>query len=158
MVNSSTSINPYSCLWSWGDGTYDTIPFPTHTYDSAGTYFINLTIDDGLGCNSNTVRPADVYKTEANMVTISVISPQQVGVQQVNQPNDFFNVYPNPALSKITVQANSKQATLTDLTGKTLLTIKLNNGQAQIDVSNFDNGIYFLHTDNGQTQKLIIQH
>jgi PKD repeat protein len=159
LVNTSTSENnPYSCNWNWGDGSHDTIPFPSHTYDTAGFYIVSLSINDGLGCTSFKSGPLDVYKTEANMVTISVISPQQVGVQQVNQPYDFFTVYPNPALSKITIQANSKQAMLTDLSGKTLLTIKLNKGQAQIDVSSFDNGIYFLQTDNGQTQKLIIQH
>ncbi len=67
-------------------------------------------------------------------------------------------IYPNPTISTFRFHTQSKQAHLTNLTGKILLTFKTNNDNTEIDVSNLDNGIYFLQTDNGKTQKLIIQH
>ena len=75
--------------------------------------------------------------------------------------NDFSNqlyIYPNPASSTLNIQTQSNQATLIDLTGKTLLITKLKNGEAQLDVSSLNNGIYFLQTDKGKTQKIIVQH
>jgi len=67
-------------------------------------------------------------------------------------------ITPNPASSMLHIETQSNFITLTDLTGKILLTVPTKHSETQIDISSFANGIYFLKTENGHTQKLIIQH
>lgn len=42
-------FNPASWLWNFGDGTTDTVPYPTHYYLSYGTYTITLTVTNHCG-------------------------------------------------------------------------------------------------------------
>ncbi len=37
-------------LWNFGDGNMTFTQNPTHTYDSAGTYFVSLTVTSSYGC------------------------------------------------------------------------------------------------------------
>src|SRR6185295_2274734 len=52
-VSTSTGNSPLSYYWSWDDGSYDSIQYPSHIYASAGTYNICLTIEDSTGCIDN---------------------------------------------------------------------------------------------------------
>jgi len=76
-LNSSGSSDPDGVItaydWNFGDGTTGSGPNPTHTYATAGTYNITLTVVDGDGAmDSNattaTIAPitsgADVFLTE----------------------------------------------------------------------------------------------
>jgi len=42
-------------LWEFGDGETGIGPNPDHTYDSAGTYEVNLTVNDGLLTNTSSI-------------------------------------------------------------------------------------------------------
>lgn len=44
-----------SWQWSFGDGNGTAIQSPTHSYDRAGTYSVNLYVTNNFGCNSDTV-------------------------------------------------------------------------------------------------------
>ncbi len=52
-VNMATGIQPLIYLWSWGDGTYDSTPYPSHTYSAAGNFIVCLSITDSIGCTSS---------------------------------------------------------------------------------------------------------
>ncbi len=150
-----TGAQPLTYNWNWGDGSSDSTPFPSHTYDSAGYYTICLTITDATNCISTFCDSSTyLYKTEATMVSINVIP---TNVSELKAIDSSINILPNPANYILTVKSTSKQIKLTDLSGKTLIALQLNNGKAELDVSNLDNGIYFLQSDKGKTQKLIIQ-
>ena len=63
-TNTSTgNITGYS--WNFGDGNTSTLENPTHTYNSAGTYTVSLTVTNAAGNNT---------KTEINLIKI-VASP-----------------------------------------------------------------------------------
>ena len=49
----STNIPQY---WSWafGDGAIDSVQNPTHTYSTAGTYTVTLTVSNSIGSNTTT--------------------------------------------------------------------------------------------------------
>lgn len=51
-INTSTG-NPTSYQWSFGDGTSSSVQNPTHSYNGTGYYFVTLTIS-GSGCQSTT--------------------------------------------------------------------------------------------------------
>jgi PKD repeat protein len=50
-VDSSTN-SPTLWVWSFGDGGSATIQNPTHTYSSAGTYAVTLTVTNAAGSNT----------------------------------------------------------------------------------------------------------
>lgn len=85
----------------------------------------------------------------------------RVGVKEANQELDF-NVYPNPASNKITIDTRSGQLVnrvlVNDLTGKTIIDlVPLPSGE--IDVSNLSPGIYILHVQSREQagiKKIII--
>lgn len=44
--------------WDFGDGGTSTAQNPTHTFNTAGTYSVTLTVTDPSGCDSTLTRPA----------------------------------------------------------------------------------------------------
>lgn len=59
----SISSGIASYQWNWGDGTPTasaTTPTVTHTYATAGTYQVSLTVTDKLGFTSTTTQPVSV--------------------------------------------------------------------------------------------------
>ena len=92
------------------------------------------------------------------MVTVNVVNSLPVGISTISASETKIKLSPNPASTLLHIQSPSHQATLTDLYGKILLTMLLKNGEAQMDVSNLADGIYFLRTDKGQGQKVVVVH
>lgn len=66
-------------------------------------------------------------------------------------------VYPNPVDSRLHIQSATGLGLLTDLAGKVLFTFSFNNGQTDIDMSTFTDGIYFLKTSDSYF-KIIVNH
>ncbi len=48
----TTTINPTSWVWDFGDGTTSTDQNPVHTYVADGNYSVNLTVANSYGSNS----------------------------------------------------------------------------------------------------------
>jgi hypothetical protein len=81
----------------------------------------------------------------------------------VTEINNQISISPNPAsttlrISSFALGQKGSELSLTDLTGKTLITVPIKHKETEINISTFANGIYFLKINNGQAQKLIIQH
>ncbi len=78
-----------------------------------------------------------------------------------NQTLFDFNVYPNPAINKITIEIPTKESTLTilNVNGQELIKLQIKDNKTQIDISKFDKGIYFikLKTDNKVEVRKIIK-
>ena len=45
----SNGTSPYTYRWSFGDGTFDTIPNPSHGYVEAGRFLAQLVVQDSVG-------------------------------------------------------------------------------------------------------------
>lgn len=89
------------------------------------------------------------------------ISYEDDGIHEVS--NVLFSAGPNPSGDVLTIRptvGGSYHAVLTDLNGKTVWEGSLLNGETQIDVSAFAEGVYFLKvTTNGlsRTQKVVVK-
>lgn len=50
-----------SWLWDFGDGTVDSIQHPTHTYASAGSFTVSLTVTNSFGCTETGAFPGFIH-------------------------------------------------------------------------------------------------
>ncbi len=70
----------------------------------------------------------------------------------------YFNIYPNPAHNKLTI-SNDKllinSAEILDITGKTVEQFTVNTKQYSVDISDLQNGIYFIKLQTNNLVKTI---
>ena len=76
-------------IWSYGDGAIDTLitaPF-NHTYNTAGSFTVKLTLKDDFGCYDTLVKPNAVLITnpKANFITLDTLKCANSNVQFTNQ-------------------------------------------------------------------------
>lgn len=89
----------------------------------------------------------DAYEIWIDDVTITANS---TGVNEIS--NTTFSVYPNPATSVITVEGEGLAEVYNTL-GQMVISENV-NGNAQLNVSNLESGVYFVRM-NGATQRFI---
>ena len=144
VVNSSAGTN-LTYLWDFGDGTTSTLQNPSHTYATAGPFYLCLTVDDGNGCidqycdsiGANGV----VFKTGG--FTINVITPVVIGVDELNVI-DVFSIYPNPTSTQLTIDTELEldRISIVDVTGKQIRSFVPKT--KIFKVSDLSDGIYFI--------------
>ena len=113
IVNMAWGVRPIKYLWSWGDGTYDTAAYPTHTYDSTGFYTICLAVTDFNGCISSYCVS---YSLKSNniLIKIKVIPNGKLSGINENNSNKSINyysqVYPDPVnnYASIRIELNAQ--------------------------------------------------
>jgi len=85
---------------------------------------------------------------------------------------DDYELYPNPVSNDLTIKFNSfnvytKKLALTDLSGRRVKEMSLNNNETVFEVTGMANGVYLLNLQwfdargnlkNSQTRKIIVQH
>ncbi len=83
-----TLVNPnmpvMTWLWSFGDGTYSTVPDPVHLYNQPGTYNVLLTVTDSLGCDFTITHQVTVY--------VNPVADFQATTAQVGDPTAFTDL------------------------------------------------------------------
>lgn len=76
------------------------------------------------------------------------------GIEEVSA--NVVRVFPNPATNMINVEAQGfEQYQLVNMLGQTVMNSNLVNGNAQINVSNLSNGVYYVRLINGNTVETI---
>lgn len=80
----------------------------------------------------------------------------QLGISNVAQTT--FKVYPNPATSIVTISVtdvDSYNLSVTDLTGKIVMTKSLNGIENTLDISNLATGAYFFNLSAGDKNEVV---
>jgi len=153
ITNNATGVLPLTYLWSWGDGTYDTIAFPSHTYSVAGNYCICLTITDFTGCTNTICTSSFIQKSTNSIITVDVIPPGTVGLHEYESSHQFM-VFPNPASTKITIEIHPPNTlqnsfvSVFSITGQLLMQKAIVKPQTDIDISELAKGFYFLKMES----------
>jgi uncharacterized repeat protein (TIGR03803 family) len=91
-----------------------------------------------------------------------------IGIEQFFGANEQISIYPNPAANSLQVAVSgnnghvtgSRQIQVIDMLGNTIKEFKSQNTELKIDVSDLNNGVYFVSvkTNNGMvTKKIIVQ-
>lgn len=148
ITNISTNADNY--FWTFGDGSSSTLKNPNHHYDNTGTFDVCLFASNNC-----------FIDTLCSQVQISGF-PSSISE---NTLNNVFTLFPNPAQNFITLNFNGKlnkyfNYSLSDITGRTVISGIINKKIFKLDLKNLDNGLYFLNIiDNNQTyltKKIII--
>lgn len=88
------------------------------------------------------------------MVTVNVINQINVGIQEDEETENDFLIYPNPASTTLTIElaAGSKQwaVNIHNVQGQEVLQTTLNIKHQTLNISNLSPGIYFLTLDNAE--------
>lgn len=126
-TNTSTGATSYS--WDFGDLQSSTDENPVHDYfafDNA--YLVTLTVFGD--CSSITF---------TDSVAIIITNIENISLSNIN-------VYPNPANEILNINTNYviDNVVITDITGKIIENISLNTQQNSINISDLENGIYFV--------------
>ena len=159
-VNLASGVPPLTYLWSWGDGTTDTIALPSHIYSTAGYYNICLTITDSTGCTSMYCDSSYLSKNSDAMVYVNVITQTGIMVSSVNKS---FLIFPNPASDYLTLRfaQNTSKAEIKiyNLLGELKSTSSKSSTESTIDISDLSNGVYIIEvtTDRNIMRKKFIK-
>ena len=148
VVNNATGAQPLSYYWSWGDGTHDSIAYPTHTYSTAGFYKICLSVTDSNGCSNTYCDSSYLQKDPNTIISVDVVSQITTGINETESA-DQIKVYPNPTTDNITIEASQKSIIeISNMQGELLKTLAAEGNKTNIDVSAFAKGIYILKIQN----------
>ena len=158
--NYSGGSGPYTYIWSFGDGSPNsTIPYPSHTYTTAGWYNICVTITDINGCSSTNCQIDSLYRMNSNnsMITVNVIDGLTTNVNQNTINNNSVSIYPNPTNSILNIIDNQNQLQnstikIKNYLGEIIFNSTFNN---KIDISHFTSGLYFLTIEEKEYKKTI---
>ena len=130
----NTSTNATNYLWDFGDGTISAIENPIHEYLIPGTYLVTLITTTSEGCSDSIINEIQVF-----------------GMDGLNELSSNFILYPNPTNGIFVIknmnQLNGK-ISLSTASGTIILKQDLTNIETQVDLTNFDFGIYFIHITN----------
>lgn len=78
------------------------------------------------------------------------------GIEETTQP--IINLYPNPVSTQLSIiSSGNHQVQLVNVLGEVISTIQLSTGHNNLNVSGLTNGLYFLLSSNGHTEKFIKQ-
>ena len=151
-TNTSPLNSNDNFFWDFNnDGIIDSnLANPTYIYSEPGSYLVSLEIiNDCLGSSETISYEVFVESNTTNMVTNS---------------SESVSFYPNPASNSINIDLSfdNKEYLLDffDKSGRKLNTFKLKSSRNQIDIANYENGVYYVRLSNNNQfqifEKIII--
>lgn len=132
---------PVSYLWNFegGDPMTSNEQNPEVIYYTAGTYDVELIIDNGVNTGS---------QLKPDYITVYT----KTSVRETFAGNGI-QLFPNPTSGIIGIRIQKTGSYLVkvrDLTGRTVFEEKQNSSFQTLDMSSYSNGIYFFEIENGE--------
>jgi hypothetical protein len=113
-------------------------------------------------CCAGTTYTATITGSCGTEVQVCSVSFMTTDINHFSKENKI-KVSPNPSSGSFVIEPNTSETQILqifDVTGKMVLNQNI-NGKTNIDVSNIDNGMYFIQVktnENISTQRIIVQH
>ena len=138
--------------------------FPSHTYATAGPFYLCLTVNDGASCVDTYCDSIGINGVLFNKQTgfsINVIAPPVVvGVDEQGALITDVIIYPNPTTNEFVVELTnfspSTQINIISVEGKMVYTNSLiNTSKINVDAANWSRGIYIVKITDKQSSKVV---
>lgn len=148
----STPAMPATYYWDFGDGSSSTLAYPTHTYNSIGSYTLCLTVSFPNNCTS-TYCDTLVVTVKASGTTLNVL-PEGAGLSlEEYSAVQALNVYPNPTDGDFKLDISSNTASevevlITNVAGQEVYSnvyaVKGGKNVLSMNQTELETGIYFV--------------
>ncbi len=159
--NNSTGNN-LSYFWDFGDGNTSTDQFPNYTYLTTGPFYLCLTVDDGVGCNSVYCDSIGIGGTIVKQTgfTINVTAPNTLGISDPeNYSSNLISIYPNPGNGMYTLDIKEfnqpKSLKIYDIQGNLIFHKDINIPTSIIDIRNVSSGIYLVKIEGEKPIRIV---
>lgn len=140
------------------------------TYHDGDTAVLTATAEEGYRfsywTDNNFSNPRRVVVTQDTAFTAQ-FSQWRIGIDEAETANTWFSLTPNPAHGSVTVEMKDPQfmgqgttLTLTDMSGRILLTLEVHRRQTSLDLRQYAAGTYYVTLTSPQgthTGKLVIK-
>jgi hypothetical protein len=100
----ASSSSVAAAEWSWGDGSTSSTLFTSHQYSAAGLYNICLSVTLTCNATASSCASYSVYRSVGGIITVNVIDPSTVGLNENSRSVESLRVYPNPNNGHFNVQ------------------------------------------------------
>jgi len=157
--------------WNWGDGTTSTGMYPSHNYQTPGTYQICLSINDtAYNCTNTFCDSVELGKKEGNMRQVNILKPNTaLGIKNNQAVDNSIVIAPNPFGGSTNISYSiSENAQVTmivrDIMGREVSVLENETKPSgkyitTWDASGLARGIYLLQLNvngNVSTKKLVL--
>ena len=98
----------------------------------------------------------DTNPTLFRVDEVSVLAFTTSGLEEMEQ--SFVSVSPNPAENSLNIKSSTTpigEITVLDIRGNKVMNLEINSYSADLDVSNLNNGVYFIMNNEGKKTKFI---
>lgn len=135
--------------FDWVDIT-DAFDYSTGNYEWVESGEVNIWgILDGYALGYPDFYVAFVYKSSSESASsweIDYVKVVSYGTEAVEENNQTIGLYPNPAREQVSFNLESDaQVSIFDVTGRKVSETECKAGQAQLDVNELVNGVYFVN-------------
>lgn len=135
--------------FDWVDIT-DAFDYSTGNYEWVESGEVNIWgILDGYALGYPDFYVAFVYKSSSESASsweIDYVKVVSYGAEAVEENNQTIGLYPNPAREQVSFTLESDaQVSIFDVTGRKVSETECKAGQAQLDVNELVNGVYFVN-------------
>ena len=135
--------------FDWVDIT-DAFDFSTGNYEWVESGDVDIWgILDGYALGYPDFYVAFVYKSSSESASsweIDYVKVVSYGAEAVEENNQTIGLYPNPAREQVSFKLESDaQVSIFDMTGRKVSETNVAAGQAQLDVNELVNGVYFVN-------------
>ena len=135
--------------FDWVDIT-DAFDFSTGNYEWVESGDVDIWgILDGYALGYPDFYVAFVYKSSSESASsweIDYVKVVSYGAEAVEENNQTIGLYPNPACEQVSFMLeNDAQVSIFDMTGRKVSETNVAAGQAQLDVNELVNGVYFVN-------------
>jgi hypothetical protein len=142
--NKAYGVKPIEYTWSWGDGTFDHVAYPSHIYPQSGKYKICQAIVDSNGCSTTYCDSVYLLKNSDSLIYVRVVPSDYSVIPEIGGAERLI-LYPNPVTDRLTITgADKSEITLYSCCGAELVRSATSSSPVILDMSRYAPGIYIL--------------